>query len=142
MRFFLVGNITQKWIAGPAVQGNRVLQRHRRKLPEKTVSGPKRSFGPDTVFSGDSSMPSAEDAIALRQSAEGRSRKSEVRRQSEVGRKLESGRRRQKAVGRKLEAGRRRQRAVGTRSEQKVGGRRRQEAESKGQGEEGRRLSA
>src|SRR5579859_413643 len=46
-------------------QGNRVLHRHRRKVPEKTVSGPKRSFGPDTVFSGDSSMPSAEDAIAL-----------------------------------------------------------------------------
>src|SRR5579859_4632271 len=65
MRFFLVGNITQKWIAGPAVQGNRVLRRHRRKVPEKTVSGPKRSFGPDTVFSGDSSMPSVEDAIAL-----------------------------------------------------------------------------
>jgi hypothetical protein len=46
-------------------QGNRVLHRHRGKVPEKTVSGPKRSFGPDTVLSGDSSMQYAEDAIAL-----------------------------------------------------------------------------
>src|SRR5579859_688957 len=46
-------------------RGNRVLHRHRRKVPEKTVSGPKLRFGPDTVFSEYSSLPSAEDAIVL-----------------------------------------------------------------------------
>jgi len=36
----------------PVAQGNRVFRRWHGGIPEKTESGPKLRFGPDSVFSG------------------------------------------------------------------------------------------
>src|SRR5579859_483771 len=50
--------------SGAAMQGNRVLRGEHRYIAENRVSGPKRSFGPDTLFSGKVPTITLEDAIA------------------------------------------------------------------------------
>src|SRR5215831_10709284 len=43
----------------------RALQRHHRKVPDNRVSGPKQSFGPDTLLSGDLAMTALETIARL-----------------------------------------------------------------------------